>query len=325
MNALPFHGGRLTLACTRFGGEPDSWLDLSTGINPSPWPHAETIRPDWHALPDPHALAQLEQVAATHFGADPAFCCAVPGSEAGLRAVGRILNLPGRHVPLSYGTYAQAFRTKEAAATSPSALIVGNPNNPDGHVTPRQSLLAALEQQERDGGWLIVDEAFADCRRSWSIADQVADDRKLIVTRSFGKFFGLAGVRLGFVLGPRSLLTHLRQLLGDWPVCAAAIAFGTPAYADTDWIAVTRLDLTATAERLDAILVRHGLRPKGFCPLFRLTDTDPAADLFSALARQRILTRPFPDHPGLLRFGLPADAGALNRLDEALAMAIRHG
>lgn len=318
MTAFVTHGGRLSEACARFGGDAHGWLDLSTGINPCPWPGAEAIRPDWRALPDPAALARLEATAAAYFGTDPALCCAVPGSEAGLRALGLLLGLPARHAPLTYGTYAHAFAAPSPDHKSPAALIVTNPNNPDGRLYPREALAAALEQQERAGGWLIADEAFADCHPDASLAGMVANGRSLVVTRSFGKFFGLAGVRLGFVLAPEPLLSRLRRLLGDWPLCAAALSFGTAAYADAGWIAATRKRLPGTASALDAILTRHGLRPAGSCPLFRLTAAGNAEDLFVTLAQNQILTRPFKDHPRLLRFGLPADDAQMTRLDAAL-------
>lgn len=312
------HGGRLGDARARFGGAAADWLDLSTGINPNAWSSADEPELDWRALPDPRELARLEQAAAAYFGADPALCLAVPGSEAGLRALARLLGLPGLHLPLSYGTYAEAFA---AASNGPSVLVVGNPNNPDGGIMTREALLAALEQQERSSGWLIVDEAFADCTPEWSIAGEVAEDRRLIVTRSFGKFFGLAGVRLGFVLAPPALLAELRHLQGEWPVCVAALSFGLAAYADAPWIARTRAALPVAAARLDAVLTRHGLAPHGGCPLFRLAETADAHDLFAALARRHVLTRPFTGHANLLRFGLPADASALARLDAALTAA----
>lgn len=319
---LPEHGGRLVDARARFGGAPGEWLDLSTGINPNAWTPAHDGALDWRALPDPRDLARLERTAAAYFGPDPDLCLAVPGSEAGLRALGRVLGLPGIHLPLCYGTHVEAFPAPEPMGAAPSVLVLGNPNNPDGALAARGALLAALEAQERRGGWLLVDEAFADCAPEWSIAGEVAERRRLIVTRSFGKFFGLAGVRLGFVLAPAELLAQLRQLQGEWPVCAAALAFGSAAYADAPWIARTRGELPAAAARLDAVLARRGLDPRGSCPLFRLVETERAQDLFAALARRQILTRPFADHPHLLRLGLPADAAALARLDAALGEAL---
>jgi cobalamin biosynthetic protein CobC len=319
------HGGRLADARARFGGDRADWLDLSTGINPNAWMPPGDAAPDWRALPDPRELAGLEQTAAAYFGADPALCAAVPGSEAGLRALARVLGLPGLHLPLCYGTYAQAFGVAGATGRVPSVLVVGNPNNPDGAIVAREALLAVLAQQEQSGGWLIVDEAFADCAPEWSVADEVAQHRRLIVTRSFGKFFGLAGVRLGFVLAPSALLAELRHLQGEWPVCSAALSFGSAAYADAPWIARTRAALAVGAALLDEVLAHHGLAPRGSCPLFRLAETPAGHGLFAALARRHILTRPFAEHPALLRFGLPVDTEALDRLDAALTEACSVG
>lgn len=329
--AFSVHGGRLAEARARFGGDREDWLDLSTGINPIPWPDAGTISVDWHALPDPADLARLERQAASYFGVDPALCGAVPGSETGLRLIARILGLPGVHLPLTYSTHAAAFdHARPIGSTAqmpagPTALVIANPNNPDGRIIAAERLHALLERQERENGWLIVDEAFADCRPEGSMASHVETGRRLVVLRSFGKFFGLAGVRLGFVLGPAELLCSLRNLQGEWPVCTAALTFGTAAYRDSEWIAVTRRDLPRRAARLDAVLGRHGLVPEGACPLFRLVDIDDAPALFGKLARRHILTRPFAGHPRRLRFGLPAGEAALARLDSALAKARADG
>lgn len=326
--AFTFHGGRLAEARAHFGGAAEDWLDLSSGINPAPWPGGDGLAIDWYSLPDPQDLHELERVAATYFGADPALCCAVPGSEIGLRMLARVLGLPGRHLPLSYSTHADAFAGYPAAVqagTTRTAFVIANPNNPDGALTPPDHLRALLAGQEADGGWLIVDEAFADCRADWTIADAVRNDRRLIVLRSFGKFFGLAGVRLGFVLAPLAVAEPLRRLLGEWPVCAAALAYGTAAYRDRAWIAARRAALPAQADGLDAVLARHGLAAQGECPLFRLVETDRAQSLFTTLARHHILTRPFPAHPRLLRFGLPASPTDLVRLDAALADVGAHG
>ena len=164
-----------------------------------------------------------------------------------------------------------------------------------------------------------MDEAFVDAQDDdASIVPLLAPDAPVIVMRSFGKFFGLAGLRLGFAIGPAALIARWRASLGSWPVSAAAIAIGTAAYRDTEWIAATRLRLMDRAAALDAVLTRHGFTPTGACPLFRLVDCDAAA-LFDRLARQGILTRPFDYDPCWLRLGVPATAQDLDRLDRALA------
>ena len=314
MESWLWHGGGLRAAREQFGNDAEEWLDLSTGINPHPWPGIADVQIDWQRLPEAADLRALEAAAAAHFGTDPAHVCALPGTEIGLRLIGEFISGPARHVAPSYRTHGEMFggaapaRFEDAQGT----LVVANPNNPDGRIIARERLLA-------HDGWLIVDEAFADCAPAASVAPEIADDRQLVVFRSFGKFFGLAGLRLGFVLGPRPIVAEFRARIGAWPVSAAAIAFGIRAYSDLSWIAATRARLADEARALDAVLARHGLQPIGACPLFRLIDTPDAAALFERLARQAILTRPFDYAPRWLRIGLPGRVRALDRLGAALA------
>lgn len=313
-----WHGGGLEAAKHRFGG--DNWIDLSTGINPHPWPGAATMAFDWQRLPDTQDLARLEAVAGRYFGVDARHVCAVPGTEIGLRMVGTLIDGPAQHMAPGYRTHG-AMIAGSAAVTWPDAgdpaghLILANPNNPDGRALAAGAMHDLLERRT---GWLLVDEAFADADPASSIAASVSDTRRLVVFRSFGKFFGLAGVRLGFVLAPSAIVAALRERLGAWPLSAAAIAIGTAAYADAGWIAAARQRLGEAAAALDTMLVRRGHRPVGACPLFRLIEVDDAHALFERLARRAILTRPFADQPGWLRLGLPADTVALQRLDAAL-------
>jgi cobalamin biosynthetic protein CobC len=163
-----------------------------------------------------------------------------------------------------------------------------------------------------------VDEAFVDASPDHSLAAEIGDDVPLILFRSFGKFFGLAGLRLGFVLGPSSLIAAFRARLGAWPVSSAALAIGTAAYRDQAWIVETRARLTADKAALDAVLNGHGFAPIGESPLFRLIETEDAQALFDRLARHAILTRPFDYDPRWLRLGLPGSREGLDRLDRAL-------
>lgn len=315
-----WHGGGVAAAVEHFGG--GDWIDLSTGINPHPWPGAADLTFDWQSLPDGGALAALEAAAASVFGVDARHVCAVPGTEIGLRLVGRLMGAPAHHVSPSYRTHGEMIAGSMTvdlgeAHDADGTLVIANPNNPDGRLIEREAMPALIESRGPDR-WLLVDEAFADVDPMHSVAASVGDEQRLIVFRSFGKFFGLAGVRLGFVLGPPAVLAALRQQLGAWPLSAAAIAIGTAAYRDADWIAATRQRLPVEAATLDTILVRRGHQPIGTCPLFRLIDVDDAHALFERLARRAILTRPFTDQPRWLRLGLPADAAALARLESAL-------
>lgn len=318
------HGGRLAEAARTFGGAPTDWLDLSTGLNPVPWHPGKAPSCDWTALPDPDALAALEHEAARHFGADPARVCAVPGSETALRLLALLLNLPGRALTPAYRTHAEAFTPSRPIAFAevpqrPEVVVLANPNNPDGLLRAPAAIRRWHESIAATGGWLIVDEAFADCQPEISVAPDVQPGARLVVLRSFGKFFGLAALRLGFVIAPPSLAARLRSVLGSWPLHAAALTIGRAAYADHEWSARTRAELPRRAAALDAVLQRHGFSPQGACPLFRYLTGCDAEGLFTRLAQAQILTRPFAQYPDTLRLGVPADVRALARLDRALA------
>lgn len=317
-----WHGGGLAAARAHYGDAAGPWIDLSTGINPHGWAGVDGLAVDWRRLPGEGDLWALEQAAAAHFDANPENVCAVPGTEIGLRLIGERLDGPVFHRSPSYRTHgamvagSRALPSDRLAEADGATLILANPNNPDGASLGSASMLDLLDR--RGEGWLLVDEAFADCDPAPTMAGQVAEDRRLIVFRSFGKFFGLAGVRLGFVIGPRAVIDPLRQRLGAWPLSAAAIAIGKAAYRDRDWIGAMRTRLPADAAALDAVLRRAGFEPRGDCPLFRLIETDDAMALFDRFARRAILTRPFDEQPRWLRLGLPADEAALARLEAAL-------
>jgi cobalamin biosynthetic protein CobC len=325
MTDWTFHGGRLEQAKAHFGGADAPWLDLSTGINPHAWPGISALSIDWRALPDVQALEALEAAAARHFGVDPTHICALPGTEVGLRMLGDCLPGPAVHVVPSYRTHGEmvpdsrAIAIADVATTAGSTIILANPNNPDGRVHSAQELIGALQRVSAASGWLVIDEAFADAMPDISLASQIGDDRPLVIFRSFGKFFGLAGVRLGFVLGPRTLIARYRAKLGSWPLSSAAIAIGAGAYRDERWMEEMRLRLPIEAKALSDMLIRHGFKVIGACSLFRLIDVDNAAALFEKLARRAILTRPFDHNPSWLRIGLPDSTEALARLDGALS------
>ncbi|MET0365899.1 MAG: aminotransferase class I/II-fold pyridoxal phosphate-dependent enzyme [Sphingobium sp.] len=325
MNRFTWHGGGMEAARAHFGDEGAPWIDLSTGINPDAWPVPADLPIDWQRLPGLAALAGLEAAAAAHYGVDPAHVCALPGTEVGLRLAGMLLPEPARHLIPSYRTHGEMFGTGTALTraqwqgTETGTTILANPNNPDGHIVPRERLVAMLASRD-PADWLLVDEAFADPDPSASIADLVADERPLVIFRSFGKFFGLAGVRLGFVIAPRFLIDRFRARLGAWPVSAAAIAIGTAAYSDRRWIAEAREQLHTRALALDIMLRRAGHAPMGECPLFRLIEVEDGRALFDRLAgRHHILTRPFEHQPRWLRIGLPDRDAAFRRLERALA------
>ncbi|RZM31346.1 MAG: aminotransferase class I/II-fold pyridoxal phosphate-dependent enzyme, partial [Sphingomonas sp.] len=283
MKALRIHGGRIDLAATSYPDAPRPWLDLSTGINPCPWPIDRAPSVDLERLPSPAAIRQLEEVAARHFGTSADRVVALPGSEIGLRLLD-VLDLPSpaRFVTPSYSTHSEALRAatpigRDAVDTvHDGTLLLANPNNPDGQLDDPKRLL----QIARGGAWLVLDEAFADVAPECSLIPHVAPEDCAIIFRSFGKFFGLAGVRLGFMIGPSGPMETMRRRLGSWPVSAHAVAYGTAAYGDDAWIADARRSIVERAARLDTLLAHYGLHGRGGCPLFRLIDSDDAPTVF---------------------------------------------
>lgn len=325
MTGLRAHGGRIDLAASHYPTAPRPWLDLSTGINPRAWQPRGPLPVDLTRLPSPAAIADLEAAAAAAFGTTADRVVALPGSEIGLRALGCLgLPTPTRFVAPSYGTHAEAIEgavpiSREAIGDARSGtLLLANPNNPDGLLDRPEDLLAVARQGARQGAWLVVDEAFADVSPEMSIIPHLRPDDCVTVFRSFGKVFGLPGIRLGFMIAPPEQVTAMRDRLGSWPVSAHAVAYGTAAYRDAAWIDATRIDLAGRAARLDAILGRYGA-VRGDCPLFRLIESGDAPALFERLARAGILTRPFDYAPRWLRIGLPGDDAAFDRLERALA------
>ena len=310
------------MAAALYPDAPKPWLDLSTGINPHPWTPPAPIPVDLNALPSPAALLELEAAAARAFGTSADRVVAMPGSEIGLRSLPALdLPAPYQVVAPAYATHGETFAEPVTIArkgiddVTGGTLLLANPNNPDGHRDPPERLLGIA----RRGAWLIVDEAFADAVPDTSLIPYLGSDDRAMVFRSFGKFFGLAGLRLGFMVAPPAHAQAMRIRMGSWPVSAHAIAYGTAAYRDTGWAAQARKALATRAARLDALLRRHGLDPRGDCPLFRLVDCEDADALFDRLASAGILTRPFAHSPRWVRLGVPADDTAFARLDAALA------
>ena len=195
--------------------------------------------------------------------------------------------------------------------------IVVNPNNPDGRIIPRNDLLALHERLARRGATLVADEAFADFDAQESLAPALPA-RGAIVLRSFGKTYGLAGLRLGFALASPDIVAPLRAGSGPWPVSGPAIAIGTRALADSDWLEATRARLGKEAARLDALLLKADCRVIGGTRLFRLAAHEDARAIFERLIAAGILVRPFADERTWLRFGIPGDENAWERLAAAL-------
>ncbi len=326
------HGGDLDGARMTFPEAPEPWVDLSTGINPWPYP-LPPIPPDaWTRLPARHAESALLEAAVACYGApSPDMAAAASGSQAliqllpRMRAPGTVAVLGPTYAEHAAGWAGAGHRVTETASIDDAAadvLVVVNPNNPDGRILPAADLLALAERQAARGGWLVVDEAFADVTPAASLAPH-AGRPGLVVLRSFGKFFGLAGLRLGIALAERALAAALRAAIGPWAVSGPGLAVATAALSDSAWIAATRAHLHAEAERLDRLLVEAGLTVVGGTSLFRLVCDPRAPQLYNALGQAGILVRRFDYRTDWLRLGLPAGEDGRERLIAACRTVTR--
>lgn len=324
------HGGGLDLAIARFGGARADWLDLSTGINPSPVPLPELLPDIWTRLPEDGLMAAAIAAARSAYAAPPkAGIVAAPGSQALISLLPFLL--PQTDVAIlepTYGEHRAAFAAAghrvhaiasldEMPARAGVAVVV-NPNNPDGRQTSLEALAELQEDMRRRGGLLVVDEAFADAEPALSVAGR-AGTEGLLVHRSFGKFFGLAGVRLGFALTTPVLAETLAARLGPWAVSGPALAIGAAVLASSETWSKVAGEVAAQAARRDEVLQGAGLTIHGATPLFATVETQDAAALFEALCRRHVLTRPFNYRPDWLRFGNVKDAAEAARLSKALA------
>jgi len=325
------HGGNLHEAARRYGIPYGEWLDLSTGINPHGYPVPPVPADAWRRLPDDGD--GYAACAAQYYGApDAAHVLPVAGSQAAIRTLPTLLARAVVGIaPLTYGEYAPAFvraghrvvPLDVSRETLPEAIthaVVVNPNNPTAQLVAPATLLQWHAQLAARGGALIVDEAFADARPSASLANHT-DRAGLVVLRSPGKFFGLAGVRAGFVLAAPALLAGLRDALGAWTVSGPARHAVSAAFGDREWQRAMRTRLEAEGLRLAALLGAQGLSPH-HTPLFAWTCDARAETLHHALARRGVWTRFFAQ-PASVRFGLPGSDAEWTRLDHALAEAMR--
>ncbi|WP_294644155.1 threonine-phosphate decarboxylase CobD [uncultured Aureimonas sp.] len=332
MNPHLVHGGALQAAIERFGGRREDWLDLSTGINPLPAPLPPLPGELFTRLPEADLERDACEAARHHYGAPAtAGLVAAPGSQALISLLPHLLP-DGAAAILrpAYGEHARAFAAagrRILAVSSPEAVpddvgvaVFVNPNNPDGRRFERCSLLALGDRLAARGGWLVVDEAFMDADPRESLAGD-AGRPGLVVLRSFGKFFGLAGLRLGFALTTPAFAAHLAARLGPWAVSGPALFAGATLMADRDGIAALRHEIARRAAETRGAITDAGFTPRGDAGLFALVETPRAGAVFEALARRRILVRPFADPADWLRFGLTRRAEEAARLACALREA----
>jgi cobalamin biosynthetic protein CobC len=322
------HGGKLRAASKRYNIPIDTWLDLSAAINPSPYPVGDIPADVWQRLPEDDD--DLEPVASAYNGASNML--PVSGSQAAIQTLPALIGSPELRVGILHPTYNEhphAWQQSGCTVIHLSVeqiddkidqldvLLVVNPNNPTGALFSADTLLRWHRILARKNGWLVVDEAFIDASPQHSLV-QHTQQQGLVVLRSLGKFFGLAGARVGFVFAGYGLLTALRDRLGPWPVSHPSRLAAIRALRDTAWQQQQYTALAAASDRLATLLTQHGLPPHGHCALFQWVLTPQAQAIHHALAMRGILTRLYRE-PSSLRFGLPATEQDWQRLARNLA------
>ncbi len=334
------HGGNLKQAMAYFGGNRDEWHDLSAGLNPNFYPVSEHIvrAEDWHRLPEMNE--EFLNAAREYYQCENLL--AVAGSQAAIQALPRILSSgilslqPQSRVVVSSPSYAEHlhqwtrsgyFEVCEVpylglanAVSKADIMVVCNPNNPTGELIQPELLLEWAEYLACRGGFLIVDEAFADLQPHYSVASYT-EHAGLIVLRSFGKFFGLAGARLGFVAAQNHVLNRLAAHLGPWAVGEVAQNIARLALQDQLWQKSARQTLSLQGLRLRQLLSTQGIQSAG-TDLFQWCSEQSlqgrSQELWQFLAERRIWTRLFRQSAKGLRFGLPANELAWQALHSAL-------
>jgi len=325
------HGGALTEAMARHGGSASEWLDLSTGISPFTLPLPELTAECWRRLPDPAELLRIRELAMRHYGGS-VLPVAVPGTQAAIQLLPWLT--PNAQVAAvispTYGEYELSYRregrtvehvqTLEAAAdTQAGAVVLANPNNPDGRETMRDDIFG-FARAHRDR-LVIVDEAFADLRQDLSMVGAAGMEQNLVVMRSFGKFFGLAGLRLGFVFAEPGLARILSDRLGPWAVSGPALAIAAHAFSRMDLISELRTKIDKAHTMTRSALNMAGVSIVGEAPLFFYCDVGDGEAVADKLAQRQVLVRAFDHSPSRIRIGLAPDELSAVRLRETLRFA----
>lgn len=326
---VEIHGGALDAMRRLYPDAPQPWVDLSTGINPWPWPARESRFEGLQRLPTQEDYTRCIAAMSAAFGSPEHAILAAPGSELLIRLLPTVI-APRRVAVLapSYGDHARVWRAAGcdvvetpdplAEAVSVDAVVICNPNNPDGRRFEPDEVEAAHRRLSERGGWLVIDEAFADLEPNLSWARRGGSDH-LLVLRSIGKFYGLAGLRLGALIAPVEVRKRMQARLGVWSVSTPALAVGAAAYSDRTWQTATRRRLAEARRHLDELLQERQCHVVGGTDLFRYVEVADAHELWQQLARRGIYVRRFPWSQRHLRIGLPGNADEARRLREALS------
>ena len=331
-SAVLKHGGDVASAARKYQRPIEQWLDMSTGISPWAYPVPGLSVDVWRNLPPP--TDNLLSAASEYYQVDQSAIIPTPGSQVSIRLLPQLLKASTVAMPvLGYQEHARSWsmaghdlcyyrdthellelvKTKKVT----HAVII-NPNNPTGECIDRAIIDTVLAQLQ---GTLIVDEAFIDTAvpNKQLVSTVGIESRKLITLRSVGKFFGLAGLRIGFAVGSHPLLKQLHSLLDPWSISHASMVVTEQALRDTSWQAHQRQRLQTASDQFGLLLlqlaqcltsdigeVKHRIE---HTLLFHTIFADKQAliDFHHRLAELGVWTRLFNegDGEGWLRFSLP--------------------
>ena len=309
----PEHGGNLHAGIAQFGGERENWIDLSTGINPYSYPFVLPAPHVFSSLPAAADIEKLEK-AAQHYYNSAAACLAVSGAQSAIQLLAQYLSASHQQVHIlgpTYNEYKRCFaqagmkvsETSDISISVPADIaIICSPNNPTGE----QFELSEILHHAQHAATIIIDESFAESMSGPSLTSQLsAQTKNIFILRSFGKFFGLAGLRLGFIFGPTQHISALRSLAGPWTISGIALDIAYQAFKDRPWSVQTLKTLHHLAKHCDMMAVQAGWKMVGGCALFRLYETPNAKQAHEWLASHHIWTRHFSYHSKWLRLGIP--------------------
>ena len=325
IDSSPAHGGDIVSASQHYRIPIDHWIDLSTGINPKPYP-VTIASESFQRLP----YLQIPFIeASTQYYGNASFL-PVAGTQAAIQQLPDILSSLPIFVPeIGYQEHAwcwqqagedvryypscdnnmAGFINCELEKNQHSHWVIINPNNPTGVLVEREQLYAWAKKLA-PGAYLIIDEAFIDMTPAKSVLDSILPNN-IIVLRSFGKFFGLAGIRLGYCFANQQVLSVLQKRLGVWQVNGPAQAIAIQALQDTVWQQQAIEDVKKNAAWMQACwqpLMSACSDDVFYSSLFSSWQMplEKAQAIYEYFAQAGILLRVIPLHKeqALLRIGL---------------------
>jgi cobalamin biosynthetic protein CobC len=334
------HGGDLKQATKEWGIPAHFWLDMSTGINPHMYPLSAIPAASWQNLP--YDQGRLLTAARQYYQCRDIL--AVNGTQQAIELLPQLFCQQTVAVPrFGYQEHALSWSSqghelvpyddwdgllKLVEQKWVDTVVLINPNNPTGHLYSQERVVELAQNLASMGAWLVLDEAFMDLSPEQSLAPMALPN--VIVLRSMGKFFGLAGIRVGFVIAPSYWLEGLRKKMGLWQLAGPSSWLAADALSDHQWQAKNKARIEFEsyhlALKLGEVFPGRDIVCRGLFTSLLLPKAE-AEHAFEVLALRGVLVRmylPLNDtdsaqDQAVLRFGLiPEAEDAEARFDEAL-------